>query len=87
MVFFGSLFALSFIFSGVRKNQFIKHREAVVLNATISVKSAPDKSGTDLFQLHEGNKVQVKSNLEGWSEIKLENGAIGWVEDSTIERI
>jgi len=75
------------IFSGVRKGQMYKHNDAIVMSGVISVKSSPDKSGTDLFQLHEGAKVSIKSTLGSWTEIKLANGGIGWVEQSNIEKI
>jgi hypothetical protein len=57
------------------------------MTGVISVKSSPDKSGTDLFQLHEGAKVYVKSTLGSWLEIKLANGGIGWVEQVNVEKI
>ncbi len=82
-----SLSGLTFIFSGIRKDQMLKHREAIIMNGAVSAKSSPDKSGNDIFQLHEGTKVKVKSTLSNWAEIELENGAVGWVEESAIERI
>ncbi len=78
---------VSFIFSGIRKDQLLNHREAIVMMGAVSVKSSPDKSGTDLFQLHEGTKVTVKSSLGSWCEIKLGNGNVGWVEQRNIEKI
>lgn len=78
---------LMLIFSGIRKDQLLNHHEAIVLTGVVSVKGSPDKSGTDLFQLHEGTKVVVKSTLGSWTEIKLGNGNIGWVEQDNIERI
>jgi len=75
------------IFAGVRKGQMLNHSEAIVMAGVISVKSSPDKSGTDLFQLHEGAKVSILSTLGTWSEIKLSNGGIGWVEQENIEKI
>ena len=78
---------VSLIFAGVRKGQIINHSDAIVMSGVISVKSSPDKSGTDLFQLHEGAKVTIKSTLGSWTEIKLSNGAIGWVEQVNIEKI
>lgn len=80
-----SVFTL--IFSGVRKDQMTSHREAIVMTGVVTVKSSPDKSGTDLFQLHEGTKVLIKSTLGKWTEIKLGNGNIGWVEQENIENI
>jgi len=78
---------LTIIFSSVRKGQMLNHTEAIVMSGVISVKSSPDKSGNDLFQLHEGAKVSIKSKLGNWTEIKLSNGGIGWVEQVNIEKI
>lgn len=78
---------LAFIFSGIRKDQMLNHREAIVMTGVVNVKGSPDKSGTELFQLHEGTKVTIKSTLGNWTEIKLGNGNIGWVEQENIERI
>jgi hypothetical protein len=89
--YFGSIFigisVLTLIFAGIRKDQMINHREAIVLSGVVSVKGSPDKSGTELFQLHEGTKVTIKSTLGTWTEIKLGNGNVGWVEQDNIERI
>jgi len=86
-VAFGVLCVIALSFSGVRKDQIKNHHEAVIMSGAVAVKSSPDQSGTDLFQLHEGTLVKVKSVLGGWTEITLENGAVGWVEESAIERI
>ena len=86
----GSLLAvtvLAFVFAEIRKDQLIIHRDAIVMTGVVTVKSSPDKSGTDLFQLHEGTKVAIESTLGSWTEIKLGNGNIGWVEQENIEKI
>jgi len=75
------------VLSGVRKDQMQNHREAIVMVGVVTAKSSPDQSGTDLFQLHEGSKVAIKSTLGKWIEIKLRNGNVGWVEQGTIEKI
>lgn len=89
--YFGSILLgisfLALVFSGIRKDQMMNHREAIVMTGVVSVKGSPDKSGTELFQLHEGTKVTIKSTLGSWTEIKLGNGNIGWVEQENIERI
>ena len=79
--------AFSLTFSITRKNQFINHKDAVVMMGIITVKSSPDRSGTDLFELHEGTKVHIKSNLGDWAEISIGDGRIGWVEKKLIEQI
>lgn len=75
------------VFSGIRKQQMLRHDEAIVLSGVVVVKSAPDKSGTDLYQLHEGTKVTVISMLGDWFEVKPGNGNVGWVEVKHLEKI
>jgi len=86
-VIFLSFTVVGMFFSGLRKSQLMHHNEAVIMVGSVSVKSSPDKSGTDLFQLHEGTKVKVKSELNDWTEIVLGNGSIGWIEGANIEKI
>jgi len=84
------LFAVSMtslLFSGIRNKQLKTEKEAIIMSGILTVKSSPDKSGTDLFQLHEGTKVKIKSELGKWCEIKIGNGSIGWVENENIEKI
>lgn len=75
------------IFSFSRFSMMEEHREAIILSGAVIVKSSPDKSGTDLFQLHEGTKVAVQSELDNWVEIRLGNGNEGWVEARHLEKI
>ncbi|MDR0810896.1 MAG: tetratricopeptide repeat protein, partial [Paludibacter sp.] len=85
-----ALFCLSMTgaaFAAIRKNQTINHHDAIIMTGTVTVKSSPDKSGTDLFQLHEGTKVKVKSALGEWNEIVIGNGNVGWLENRAIEVI
>ncbi|MDO9152894.1 MAG: tetratricopeptide repeat protein [Paludibacter sp.] len=84
---FLSFCIVSLVFSGVRKDQLVNHRDAIIMSGVVVAKSSPDKSGTDLFQLHEGTKVKIKSTLGNWVEIKIGNGEIGWVQLEEIERI
>jgi tetratricopeptide (TPR) repeat protein len=60
---------------------------AIVFTPTIPIKSSPDKSGTDLFVLHEGCKVKVISKLGDWSEIEIADGNKGWIETKNIRTI
>lgn len=89
--YFGSLLLIisiiSLIFSGIRKNRMISHEEGIVMAGVVVIKGSPDRSGTDLFQLHEGTKIFVVSELGDWCEIKLPNGNVGWVEHQYIEKI
>jgi len=90
--FYGAfiLLILTFVtgaFGLIRRNELQNHNQAIIMTGTVVIKSSPDKSGTDLFQLHEGTKVNIKSKLDEWTEIVVGNGNIGWLESKTIEKI
>jgi len=51
------------------------------------VKSSPAETGTDLFLLYEGVKVEISDSLNTWKEIRLLDGNIGWLPDSCIVKI
>lgn len=71
---------------GLNEKKEIRN-EAIVFNATVSVKSSPAESGTDLFVLHEGTKVVVLSKVGEWSEVKISDGNRGWLPSAAIEII
>lgn len=75
------------IFASNQNSKLINRNNAIIFVPTVTIKSSPDASGTDLFILHEGTKVSVKSTLGEWSEIELENGSIGWILSKSIESI
>ncbi|MEG1616945.1 MAG: tetratricopeptide repeat protein [Bacteroidales bacterium] len=90
--FFGGAFLLvvcifSNIFAASQKEKLELREHAIVFTPTVTVKSSPAESGTDLFVIHEGTKVKVKSTLAGWSEIELEDGNLGWLPSGDIEVI
>ena len=41
-------------------------------------------AGKELFILHEGTRVIIKSSLDKWVEIQTEAGSIGWLPASSI---
>jgi tetratricopeptide (TPR) repeat protein len=83
----GFWFAVLFIFLSVSALAFSKRNKslvydshkAIISNPVVSGKSSPDKSGTDLFVLHEGTKVTVEDSVGEWLEIRLSDGNKGWV--------
>ncbi|MCQ2361098.1 MAG: tetratricopeptide repeat protein [Paludibacteraceae bacterium] len=60
---------------------------AIILAQTVTIKSTPDSSGTDLFILHEGTKVQINEYVGSWAEISTEDGSKGWIDVNQIEVI
>lgn len=89
--YLGIVFLIIVVFSNIfarnQKNERINRTEAIVFSPTVTVKSSPDASGTDLFILHEGTKVSVKSTLGEWNEIESEDGNVGWMPVKDIQII
>ncbi len=89
--YLGVLFIIMVVFANIfasdQKAEMINRKHAIVFAPTDTVKSSPDASGTDLFVLHEGTNVTVKSTLGEWSEIELEDGNVGWMPSKDIEKI
>lgn len=91
-IYFSNLFLSSDHFSKYiclrTKSELINHDNAIIMAPSVTVKSTPNQSGTDLFILHEGRKVIIKDNtMKEWKEIKLEDGNVGWVPTNVIEII
>lgn len=59
----------------------------IIFTPNAYIKSAPNNTGTDLFILHEGTKVEITDELEAWFEIELADGQKGWAEKQAIEGI
>lgn len=82
------LCVVSNVFAGQQKKERLSQDKAIVLVPSITVRSTPSESGTSLFVLHEGHKVEIKDNsMHEWKEIILEDGKVGWVPASAIEII
>ncbi|RKD90595.1 tetratricopeptide repeat protein [Mangrovibacterium diazotrophicum] len=77
----------SFNFAARHKKRITEHNFAIITQPSVTVKSSPSDSGTDLFLIHEGLKVEIKDNLSGWMEIRLSDGNQGWLPANSVERI
>ncbi len=86
-ILFFTFSVLSLIYSAQSSHQITNPDEAILFTLSVTVKSSPDKSGTDLFVLHEGTKMKIRSVLGDWSEIELEDGNVGWLLSKEIQVI
>ena len=82
LLFFVVIFANIFAYN--QKNELVNRKGAIVFAPTVTVKSSPDNSGTDLFVLHEGTKVLIRSAIGDWIEIMFEDGNVGWINKKDI---
>jgi tetratricopeptide (TPR) repeat protein len=78
-IFFIILSLASYAFAQRNKSLVYDSHKAIISSPLVSGKSSPDKSGTDLFVLHEGTKVSVEDEVGEWLEIRLSDGNKGWV--------
>lgn len=60
--------------------------EAIITQGIVNAKSSPDRSGTDLFTVHEGTKVVITETIGDWCCIHVGN-YIGWMPLAHLERI
>lgn len=74
-------------FSSYQKDKLVNRTHAIIFTPTVNIKSSPDQSGTNLFVLHQGTKVELISKLGEWWNIRLEDGNEGWIHESDIEII
>ena len=61
--------------------------EAIVLTENAYVRSGPGDANPRLAEIHEGLKVRVISEREGWYQVTLANGLTGWLRAAEIETI
>lgn len=79
---------LATVFFAMRQGHRVSEREyAVITTPSVTVKGAPDNSGTSLFLVHEGLRVKVVGELGDWYNIRLADGNEGWVAKTDLEKI
>jgi len=78
---------ISVAFASFRHGEVTDDSAAIILDPKVDVRSEPRESTTVLFVLHKGTKVIVLQTENGWSEVQLANGSVGWAPPTTLERI
>jgi tetratricopeptide (TPR) repeat protein len=90
--FYSGILFLSMAFTGFylayqSKKLLISSNGAIVMTPTVTLKSSPSISSTNLFIVHEGTKVYIMDKIDDWYEIKLSDGKTGWLESNDVEPI
>lgn len=91
--FYGSaafllLFAFANLFAFQQKHELETKQGAIVIAPTVNVKKTPAVSGSDVFVIHEGTRVDITDrSMKQWRGIKLADGREGWLKTSQIEEI
>jgi tetratricopeptide (TPR) repeat protein len=70
-----------------QSHYFNDYRQAIIFSGSVNIRSAPVDEGVTLFVLHEGTKVSILDNSNGWLKIQLANGTEGWIHETDIKEI
>lgn len=87
--FWGGIFMLAFclltfMMAHQQYEAATSHDTAIVMSGSVTVKGAPNDSGTQLFLIHEGTKVRILRTNGTWVEVKLANGNQGWMPSADL---
>ena len=88
-IFFSSgvvsfLIFISFIYITISKHRHENIKKGIIFSKEIGVWTEPNQRTEVLFFLHEGTKIEITDELEGWSKILISNGSEGWIENNSI---
>jgi tetratricopeptide (TPR) repeat protein len=85
VLFFLGIFAVSI--AGSQVSYFNDNKQAIIFTSVVNVKSSPAQKAATLFVLHDGTKVNISDNSNGWLKIKLANGNEGWLKLADVKEI
>lgn len=91
--FFGALAMLVVVvlvnvFAAYQSRKIKDRTGAVIMTTSVEAKSTPNESGTVLFVLHEGTRVEIiDQSMKDWKEIRLSDGKVGWLPANAMEVI
>jgi tetratricopeptide (TPR) repeat protein len=81
------LFGLAFSSAASRHRKIVHPDTGIILAPSIVVRSSPSESGTELFILHEGTKVELSEGVSGWQNIRVIDGREGWILADDVDSI
>jgi len=79
--------SLLLVMANSAKKQTMETEYAIIFTPSVTLKSSPDKSGNNLFVLHEGSKVKIIDKIGDWSKIRISDGNQGWLLSEDIVSI
>lgn len=79
------LVALFTWFLAAQQKSYLKSiTHAIIIEPTVDIVSAPSEGSSQLFVLHEGTKVKLDNQTNGWYQISLPNGNQGWLKEEVL---
>ncbi len=81
------LAGLSLLFAYHNYKVTANKKEAIVFVQQTQIKNAPMLSSENVFELHEGTKVNVLESVDNWKKIKIADGQTGWIIGSELREL
>jgi len=78
---------LIFAIASSSYNYVVNKNLGVIMEPTVFVRSTPSEEGTPLFTIHEGLTVKITNFIDGWYQIRLDDGRVGWLPQNTLEEV
>ena len=78
---------LSAMLAAYRVGEITDRSQAIIMLPKVDVRGEPRAEATTVFVLHEGTKVSVLQEQNGWYELKLSSGSVGWAPPGSLEVI
>jgi len=82
-----AFFLVTFSSARSRHRDIVNPDAGIILAPSVVVRSSPSTSGTELFILHEGTKIEVNEEVSGWQNVKVIDGREGWIMTQDFESI
>jgi tetratricopeptide (TPR) repeat protein len=83
----GGLLLASTGFAAARKRALEAHGAAIIMAPRMDARAEPREGAKTLFILHKGAKVEVRDTTNGWTEVRLPNGSVGWMPPGSLELV
>jgi hypothetical protein len=83
----GIVLVLVILLLGTRVSRMSSREYGIIMPSVVEVKNAPDDEGPNLFVLHGGSKMKITDRVGEWIQIRLEDGKVGWMNESGAEII
>lgn len=92
-IFFIGMFVVPFMIlttlfaAWFEKYLYESENPAIIFESILSVKNEPRSKAIEAFQLHEGTKVYIVEELDGWYRIQLQDESEGWIPEESVRMI
>ncbi len=81
------IWMVTFAAARAGSSSITKPDSGIILSPSVTVRSSPSESGTELFILHEGSRVGINEHVSGWQNIRVVDGREGWIRMEDFETI